>query len=294
MKPAPFDYVVPGSVDEVVDALARHGDAAKILAGGQSLVPMLNMRLVRPAVLVTLRRVAGLQHVAVDDRCVRIGSMTRQRAVEHDGTVRKACPVLGEALGLVGHPTIRNQGTVGGSVAHADPAAELPAVLVALDGAVTLVSTRGRRSVPAAGFFRGLLATAAEPDELVTELTFNRLGRAGVASGWAVEEVSRRHGDFALAGAIAGVTVEPDGRIADARIAVFGVEPAPTRRPAAEARVTRSRCDAKTIAEAAAVAAQGLDPLDDLHASGRLRAHLADVLVRRALERAYRKASGDD
>jgi aerobic carbon-monoxide dehydrogenase medium subunit len=294
MKPAPFEYIAPGSVDEAVEALARHGDSAKILAGGQSLVPMLNMRLVRPSVLVTLRRVAELQYVAIDERCIRVGSMTRQRALEHDGAVLKACPVVSEALGLLGHPAIRNQGTVGGSVAHADPAAELPAVLVALDGAVTLFSTRGRRSVPASDFFRGLLATAAAPDELITELTFNRVGRPGVASGWAVEEVSRRHGDFALAGAIAGVTVEPDGRVADARIAVFSVEPSPTRRRAAEARVTGSRCDAETVAEAAAVAVQGLDPLDDLHASGRFRVHLAVVLVRRALERAYRKAGGDD
>jgi carbon-monoxide dehydrogenase medium subunit len=293
MKPAPFEYIAPGSIDEAVDALARHGDSAKVLAGGQSLVPMLNMRLLRPSVLVTLRRVAELQYVAVDDRCVRIGSMTRQSAVEHDGAVLKACPVLGEALGLVGHPTIRNQGTVGGSVAHADPAAELPAVLVAVDGAVALVSTRGRRSVPARDFFRGLLATAAEPDELVTELTFNRVSRPGLASGWAVEEVSRRQGDFALAGAIAGLTVERDGRIADARIAIFGVEPCPTRRTAAEAAVTGTRCKVKAVAEAAAVAAKDLDPLDDLHASGRLRVHLVGALVRRALERAYRKAGGD-
>jgi carbon-monoxide dehydrogenase medium subunit len=291
MKPAPFEYVAPGSLDEAVDALARHGDAAKILAGGQSLVPMLNMRLVRPGVLVTLRRVAALQYVAVDDGAVRIGSMTRQRVVEQDGAARKACPLLGEALGLVGHPVIRNQGTVGGSVAHADPAAELPAVLVALDGAVTLTSKRGRRSVPAREFFLGLLATAAAPDELVTELAFTRVGRPGLRSGWAVEEVSRRHGDFALAGAIAGVTVEPDGRVANARVALFGVEPAPARRTAAEALVTGTRCEAKTVTDAAAAAAQGLDPLEDLHASAAFRVRLAGVLVQRALDRAYRKAA---
>jgi carbon-monoxide dehydrogenase medium subunit len=274
MKPAPFEYVAPGSIDEAADVLARHGDSAKILAGGQSLVPMLNMRLVRPSVLIALRRIAGVQYVAVDEACVRIGSMTRQSAVEHDGAVRTACPVLGEALRLVGHPVIRHQGTVGGSIAHADPAAELPAVLVALDGLVTLVSTRGRRSVPAREFFLGLLATAAEPDELVTELVFNRVGRPGLTCGWAVEEVSRRHGDFALAGAIAGVVAEPGGRVADARIAVFGVESTPTRRVGAEAAVTGSRCDAKTVADATAAAARDLDPLDDLHASGRLRARV--------------------
>lgn len=293
MKPAPFEYIAPGSIDEAVESLARHGDAAKVLAGGQSLVPMLNMRLVRPTVLVALRRIAALQYVAVDDACIRIGSMTRQRAVEQDRAVRSACPVLGEALALVGHPVIRNQGTVGGSVAHADPAAELPAVLVALDGTVTLVSTRGRRSVPARDFFRGLLATAAEPDELMTELVFNRVSRPGLVSGWAVEEVSRRHGDFALAGAVVGVAADRDGRIADARIAVFGVEARPTRRHDPEAAVRGTRCDAEAVAEAAAVAARDLEPLDDIHASARFRAHLVGVLLRRALERAYRRAVGD-
>jgi carbon-monoxide dehydrogenase medium subunit len=292
MKPAPFEYIAPGSIDEAVQGLARHGDAARVLAGGQSLVPLLNMRLVRPRVLVALRRIAALQYVAIEDGCLRIGSMTRQRAVEQDRAVQSACPVLGEALRLVGHPVIRNQGTVGGSVAHADPAAELLAVLVALDGAVTLVSTRGPRSVPAGDFFRGLLATAAEPDELVTEVVLNRVRRPGLASGWAVEEVSRRHGDFALAGAVAGVAADTEGRVADARIVLFGVEACPTRRPHAEAAIRGTRGEAETLAGAAALAARDLDPLDDLHASGRLRAHLAGVLVGRALERAYRRAAG--
>jgi carbon-monoxide dehydrogenase medium subunit len=293
MKPAPFEYLAPDSIAEAVQGLARHGDAAKVLAGGQSLVPLLNMRLVRPGVLVTLRRIAALQYVAIDEGGIRIGSMTRQRAVEQDRAVRSACPVLAEALGLVGHPVIRNQGTVGGSVAHADPAAELPAVLVALDGAVTLASARGRRSVPAPDFFRGLLATAAQPDELVTEVVFNRVSRPGQASGWAVEEISRRQGDFALAGAVAGVAADAEGRIADARVVLFGVEARPTRRPGAEAAVRGTRCGAEALAEAAAAAARDLEPLDDLHASARLRVHLVGVLVRRALERAYRRAVGD-
>ena len=293
MKPAPFEYIAPGSMEEAVETLARHGDAAKVLAGGQSLVPMLNMRLARPSVLVSLRRIAALHYVAIEDERIRIGSMTRQRVVEQDRAVASACPVLGEALGLVGHPAIRNRGTVGGSVAHADPAAELPAVLVALDGAVRLVSTRGQRSVPASAFFRGLLATAAEPDELITELVFHRLGRPGLVSGWAMEEVSRRHGDFALAGALAGVTADPDRRIADARIAVFGVEARPTRRLEAEAAVRGTRCEPGVIAEAAAVAARGLEPLEDVHASAGLRAHLVGVLARRALARAYRRAIRD-
>ena len=293
MKPAPFEYRAPASLDEAVDTLARHGDAAKVLAGGQSLVPMLNMRLVRPSVLVSLRHVPALNHIAVEDGWTRIGSMARQRVVEEDPAVRDTCPVLAEALGLVAHPAIRNQGTIGGSVAHADPAAEVPAVLVALEGTVTLVSTRGRRTVPANEFFRGLLTTAAEPDELLAEVAFGRVGAPGLVSGWAVEEVSRRHGDFALAGAVVALAADPERRIADARIAVFGVEDRPTRRPAAEAAMRGTRGEPPAIAEAAALAVRDLDPLGDLHASAGLRAHLAGVLVRRALGRAYRSIMDD-
>lgn len=293
MKPAPFDYVAPTSVEEVVEGLARHGDAAKVLAGGQSLVPMLNMRLVRPSVLVSLRGIPALDYVAVGDGIVRIGGMTRQRVVEQAPAVRNACPILAEALALVAHPVIRNQGTVGGSIAHADPAAELPAVLVALDGAVTLVSTRGRRTVPASAFFRGLLATATEPDELITEVAFHPVGGPGLTAGWAVEEVSRRHGDFALAGVVVVLAADPHGRIVDARIALFGVEDRPRRRPEAEAVVRGTECTPEALTEAAMLAARELDPLEDLHASAPLRARLAGVLVRRALENAHRRVVGN-
>jgi aerobic carbon-monoxide dehydrogenase medium subunit len=294
MKPAPFEYIAPTSLEDAMESLARHGETARVLAGGQSLVPMLNMRLVRPSVLVSLRRIAALQYVAIDDGWIRIGSMTGQRVVEQDSGVRNACPLIGAALGLVGHPAIRNQGTVGGSVAHADPAAELPAVLVALDGTVTLVSTRGRRTVAARAFFRGLMTTAIEPDELIAEVAFPRVGRPGCVSGCAVEEVSRRHGDFALAGAVVALAANADGRIADARIALFGVEARPTRRPQAEAALQGTRCPPEAVADAAALAARDLDPLEDLHASAGLRAQLAGVLARRAIERAYRSVAGDE
>jgi aerobic carbon-monoxide dehydrogenase medium subunit len=289
MKPAPFEYSAPSSLEEAAETLARHGEAAKVLAGGQSLVPMLNMRLVRPAVLVSLRRLPALDHVVVEDGCTRVGSMARQRVVEQHPAVQAACPTLVEALGLVAHPALRNQGTIGGSVAHADPAAELPAVLVALNGTVTLVSTRGRRTVPASDFVRGLMTTAAEPDELIVELSFPHVGRPPLASGWAVEEVSRRHGDFALAGVVVALAADADRRIVDARIALFGAEDRPSRRLAAEGAVQRTRCEPEAIAEAAALAVRDLEPLEDLHASARFRAHLAGVLVSRALERAYRR-----
>jgi len=294
MKPVPFEYCAPSSLEEAAATLARHGDAAKVLAGGQSLVPMLNMRLVRPSVLVSLRRVPALDYVIVVDGRTRIGSTTRQRAVEEHPAVREACPILAEALGLVAHPAIRNQGTIGGSVAHADPAAELPAVLVALDGTVTLASTRGRRTVAASDFFRGLMTTAAEPDEVIAEVAFHPVGRPALASGWAVEEVSRRHGDFAVAGVVVALAADSERRIVDARIVVFGVEDRPTRRSAAEGAVRGTRGEPKAMAEAAALAVGGLQPHEDLHASARFRAQLVGVLVPRALERAYRRLLDDD
>jgi carbon-monoxide dehydrogenase medium subunit len=290
MKPAPFEYCAPTSLDEAIDALARDRDAAKVLAGGQSLVPMLNMRLVRPRLLVSLRRVPALDGVAVADGLTRIGAMARQRAVEGDPAVRGACPLLTEALGLVAHPAIRNQGTIGGTVVHADPAAEIPAVLVALQGTVTLVSIRGRRTVAADEFFRGPLTTAAEPDELLEEVAFGPIGAPSLAAGWAVEEVSRRHGDFALAGAVVALTGGADRRITDARIVLFGVEDRPRRRPAAEAALRGTRGEPAALAQAAALAVRDVGALGDLHASAALRAQLAGTLVRRAVDRAYRRA----
>ncbi len=272
-EPAPFEYCAPTSLDEAIDILARHGDAAKVLAGGQSLVPMLNMRLMRPSVLISLRHVPALDEVAVADGWTRIGSMARQRAVEEDPAVRGACPLLTEALGLVAHPAIRNQGTIGGSVMHADPAAEVPGVLVALQGTVPLASTRGRRTMPADEFFRGPLTTAAEPDELLAEVAFGPVGAPGLVSGWAVEEVSRRHGDFALAGAVVALASDADRRIADALRGTRG-EPA-------------------ALSDAAALAVRDVRALEDLHASAALRAQLAGVLVRRAVDRAYRKVVDD-
>lgn len=293
MKPAPFQYCAPTSLDEAIDVLARHGDSAKVLAGGQSLVPMLNMRLVRPSILIGLRHVLALDGVTVADGWTHVGGMARQRAVEEDPAVRGACPLLAEALGLVAHPAIRNQGTIGGSIAHADPAAEIPAVLVALQGTVTLVSARGRRTMRADEFFRGPLTTAAEPDELIAEVSFGPVGAPSLVSGWAVEEVSRRHGDFALAGAVVAVASDRERRVVDARIAIFGVEDRPTRRLAAEAALRGTRGEPAALADAAALAVQDVRAVEDLHASGALRVQLAGVLVRRAVDRAYRKAVHD-
>ncbi|HXF81881.1 MAG TPA: FAD binding domain-containing protein, partial [bacterium] len=208
MKPAPFRYAAPESLDEALGLLRRFGAEGKVLAGGQSLVPLLNMRLVRPAVLIDLNRVRSLDYIVHGagrgpTREVRLGAMTRQRAAERSPLVRMELPLLAEALAYVGHPQIRNRGTVGGSVAHADPSAELPAVLAALDGRVVLRSARGARTLSAEEFFRGYLTTALAPDELLVELRLP----AHPHRGTAFLEVARRHGDFALAGVAVAMDV---------------------------------------------------------------------------------------
>src|SRR5215472_13321231 len=207
MKPAPFEYALAGSAAEAVDLLARHGDEAKVLAGGQSLVPMLNMRLARPGVIVDINGAADLEYVRETDGVVAIGALVRQRALERWAADR--LPLVAEALRLVGHVAIRNRGTVAGSIAHADPASELPAALACLDGGVVARRATGERVVPAAELFVAPLTTSLPP----------------AGAGWGFAEVARRHGDFALAGAMALICCGDDGRVAGARIAFFGVGP---------------------------------------------------------------------
>jgi carbon-monoxide dehydrogenase medium subunit len=290
MKPVPFEYAAPGSVAEALAVLAEHGDTARPLAGGQSLVPMLAMRLARPHVLVSLKRLGELAGIRRQNGSLTVGAMTRQWQVEESAEVAAACPLLAEATALVGHPAIRSRGTVGGSIAHADPAAELPVVLVALDGRVRLRSTRGERVVPAADFLQGMMTTAARPEELLVAVELPVL--AGERRGDAFEEIARRHGDFALAGAAVALAFDADDRVTDARIALCGVEARPRRRTEAEQALRGERCRPERLDEAAALAAASLQPLEDLHASGAFRTHLAGVLTRRALERAWRRATG--
>src|SRR5881628_249850 len=202
MKPAAFDYFTPVTVDEAVALLAEHGGEAKPLAGGQSLIPAMNFRLARPAALVDLNRIPELSYVRAepDGGALVIGAMTRQRALERSDVVRRAAPLMAEAMPYVAHPQIRNRGTVGGSVAHADPAAELPAVTLALEARFRARSRSGERTIPAAEFFKGLLETALEPDELLVEIA---IPHSPARSGYAFAEVARRHGDYALVGVAA-------------------------------------------------------------------------------------------
>jgi CO/xanthine dehydrogenase FAD-binding subunit len=283
MKPPRFDYLLPRSLDEALGILTQHGDQAKVLAGGQSLVPLLNFRLVRPTYLVDLNDIPGLDGIRVDGSRLAIGAMTRQRAVETSSVVRERCPLLAEAMPQIGHVQIRNRGTIGGSLAHADPAGELPAVVAALDGELVLRSTRGERRLGPQEFFVAYLTTATEPDELLVEA---RMPVTPPRTGTAFMEVSRRHGDFALVGVAATVTVDEAGVCTACALAVTGVGATPVvARQAARALVgVKPTPDA--FENVARRVSGTLTPDSDLHASSDYRKHLAGVLTRRALARA--------
>jgi carbon-monoxide dehydrogenase medium subunit len=272
VKPPPFEYSQAGSVEEAVAVLSDGGDEAKVLAGGQSLVPLLNMRLARPSLLVDVNRVPDLDTVEIDG-AVEIGALVRQVDALASPELGSAVPLLHAALRHVGHVATRSRGTVGGSIAHADPAAELPAVLLALDGNVTTSSTRGERTIPAGELFVGPFTTSLAPDELMTSVRVPRCDdrRYGFA------ELSRREGDFALA----GVCV----LFAPARVVLFGVAGTPVRVEEAEAAL-EANCSVDEVAE---LAARALEPVSDVHADGEYRRRIAQVLVRRASEQAERR-----
>jgi CO/xanthine dehydrogenase FAD-binding subunit len=288
MKPAAFEYHRPESRTEALAVLANHGGDAKPLAGGQSLIPAMNFRLAMPAVLVDLNRIADLSYITRDGGDLRIGAMTRHRSVERSDDVRNAAPLLHDAMPYIAHAAIRTRGTIGGSLAHADPAAELPAVMMALDARIRLQRPQGAREVRATEFFTGLFSTALEPGELVTEISINVVPADGIRTGSAFQEFSRRHGDFALAGVAARVSMDGHGRCTAARIALFGVGDRPML-AAAGARALEGEMPTPEAIRAAAdaTAREDIDPTSDIHASSVYRRHLAGVLTRRVLERAF-------
>jgi len=285
MKPAPFDYTAPRSLDEAVSALAHGGPDAKVLAGGQSLIPLLNFRLARPSLLVDLNRVAELAHISPRERGLAVGAMTRQVAVERAAGLADLQPLLVEAIGYIGHAAIRSRGTIGGSLAHADPAAELPAVAVCLDAELIVVGPRGRRSIAAEDFFVGYLTTVLEPDEILVEAYFPPL-RPHTGQAWV--EFARRHGDFALAGVAVSLSMQDD-IVRDARIVLTGVGGKPERAREAETLLIGGSVTERAHA-AASAARTSIDPDADIHASKEYRAHLAGVLTERAIRLASERA----
>ncbi len=282
MKPPPFAYECPRDVAGAVALLAAHGGDARPLAGGQSLVPLLNFRLARPAVLVDLNRIEALGRIKVEDGALCMGAMARQAAVEADARVARGWPVLHEAIGHIAHPQIRNRGTIGGSLAHNDPAAELPAAMLALDAEMTAQGPAGVRTIQAGDFFAGTMETALAPDDLLTEVRAPALPEG---TGWAFQEAARRQGDFALV-AVA-VLLRPDGAggIA-ARVVVTGTGDGPARMPQAEAILAERGMDVDACAAAADAAAEASEPADDPHAPAWYRQKLVAALTRRACREA--------
>jgi CO/xanthine dehydrogenase FAD-binding subunit len=289
MKPPRFEYLAPTSLEEALAVLAEHGDGAKVLAGGQSLVPLLNFRLVRPTYLVDLNEIPGLAYVRQENGHVAIGALTRQRAVETSALVRERVPLMADAMPQIGHVQIRNRGTIGGSLAHADPAAELPAVVAALDGELVVRSARGERVLRPGAFFVAYLTTVLEPSELLVEV---RLPVAPPRTGTAFLEVSRRHGDFALVGVAASVTLDDGGVCTRCAIALTGVGPTPVVAREAAGQLVGAKPTPEAFEDIGRSAAAGLDPDGDLHASRQYRQHVAGVLTRRALARAVERAKG--
>ena len=286
MKPAKFDYHAPTSLDDAVALLQRYGGDAKILAGGQSLMPLLNFRLSRPAALVDLNRIASLAYIREENGQVRLGAMTRQRTIEFSPVVARRLPLLSEATKWVGHLPIRTRGTIGGSIAHADPSAEYPAVLTALEGEVVASGPNGERVVKAKDLFLTYLTTSLESDEVLSEI---RLPVMPMGAGFALEEFARRHGDFAIV-AIAALVVPDATRCKQARLATAGAGPVPLRLRAAEEILERDGVTDAAIDAAARRAAELVSPDSDIHASADYRRHLTMVLTRRALKRALKVA----
>jgi len=285
MKPAVFKYVAPTTVEETLALLRVHGAEGKVLAGGQSLVPLINMRLARPSVLIDLNGVRALDYIREDGGEVAIGAMTRQRTAERSPVVAHVLPLLAAALPLVGHLQIRTRGTIGGSIAHADPSGELPAVLAALEGTVMVRGRRGTRRLRADAFFVSYLTTALRPDELLVEVRFPAHGQYGTA----FLEVARRHGDYALVGVAAAVLMA-GGRCTQARLALTGVGPTPVRIPDAEAAVTGQTLTDGVLAEVRKIVSDRVDPDSDIHASAAYRKDVAGVLAQRALRAAAGRA----
>jgi len=283
------DYEAPETVAEAVGLLAEHQDEASVLAGGQSLIPLLALRLARPALLIDINGLGELSGVSAADGWIAIGAMTREYVAEESQLVADAVPLLAAALPLIGHEAIRSRGTIGGSLAHADPAAELPAVALALGAEFVVRGRSGERVIPAAEWFEGYLATSRRPDEILVEVRFPA---AGPDTGAAFQEVARRHGDFAIVGLAASLSFT-DGAISDTRLAFSGVADVPVRAADAEEFLAGERPSPEVFEEAARRATAGLDPPADLHGSAEYRKKIAATLVRRGLQAAADSARQD-
>ncbi len=285
MKPAPFAYFAPESSEEALSLLEQHGDDAKLLAGGQSLIPTMNFRLAQPAVLIDLNRIGEPSYIRESADGIVIGAMTRQRMLEKSDLIKAHLPLVYETMPHIAHVQIRNRGTVGGNLAHADPASELPAVMTTLQATFKINSAGGERRVPVNDFYIGMYATTLQPEEMLSEIIIPPLPPR---TGWAFEEIARRHGDYALVGVAVLLTLDDNSRCQQARIVYLSVGDGPVVAEQAAALLQGQSLNDALLREAAEVAAQDdIDPEDDIHASAAYRRQLAKVLTERALKRAF-------
>jgi carbon-monoxide dehydrogenase medium subunit len=287
MKPAPFDYRAPATLQEAIDLLRTEPEAV-LIAGGQSLMPVLAFRLASPSLVVDLRRVAGLGDIAIDDGGVRLGARVRWRDIDDDPRLQTAHPLLREAIAHVAHYQIRNRGTVGGSLAHADPAAELPGIAVTCDAEITLVGAAGARTIGASEFFTGPMSTARRPDEIITELNLPSWPKN---RRWAFQEFAQRQGDFALAGVALFYDADQGGRVRNAHVGIIGASDRPQRLTAVETLLNGHAVGEGLFREAAAAATRAVDPPEDLHADAAYRRGLVATLVARGLRAAQRRGA---
>jgi carbon-monoxide dehydrogenase medium subunit len=288
MKPAPFEYHVPDSLEEALDLMSQHADEAKILAGGQSLVPAMNFRIAQPARLVDLNRVDELGYIREDGEVIRVGAMTRERQVEIDSSIEKRTPLLHEAAPNIAHPQIRNRGTIGGSIVNADPAAELPVLMLALNARLKAQKTSGERWIEAEDFFIGMFTTALEPDEILVEI---ELPFMPARTGWSFMEVAPRAGDYALMGVAAQVTLGENGICENAKLVYLNAGDGPVDAKDAAQSLVGEKPDDKSIEAATMMASEKeITPYGNLHASPEFQSHLAKVLTRKALKQAIQRA----
>lgn len=289
MKPSKFSYLRPTTLREALELLAQYGEDAKIMSGGQSLIPLLNMRLSTPEYIIDLGRVDELNGIREEADAIVIGGMTKHGNVEKSNLVKQNCPLLSEGIRWVGHTQIRNRGTVGGSIAHADPSAELPCIITALRGEIVVASRDEELTLSPEEFFLSYLLTSLQPDQLVKEVCFPKMKQG---SGYAFEEISRRYGDFAMAEAAVVIHLDSNGAISDAKIALGGANPVPFIPEDTEEFLKGKIPTTNLIKEAAFMQLDDLDPEGDLHGSAKYRRHLSGVLLERALTKAAELAKG--
>jgi CO/xanthine dehydrogenase FAD-binding subunit len=288
VKPPLFDYYAPQSLDEALALLDKFGGEARVLAGGQSLVPLMNMRLASPPRIIDINRISLLDYIKLDDDYLCLGALTRHRTMEQSQLIRAHCPLFSKAVAFVGHAQVRTRGTVGGSVAHADPAAEYPTVLATLDGEIVAQSIRGHRTISWERFFLGPYTVDLQPDEMVIEIRVRLPARPAAC---AFMELSRRHGDFALVEAAVQIQIDDNGKCDQVRIGLGGVGGGPARALAAEELLRGQRVDAPHVQQAALAVLESIEPDGDLHGSANYRKHMSSLLVARALEHAAQIAS---